>query len=82
METVLSGLEILIRETKKSEAEVMALVFRSGVRQLRRELTLGRYLRGIISRAEAVEAVGLDWVEMAERQKDAMLEDIAWATSQ
>jgi len=27
----------------------------------------------------AIEAVGIDWVELAEQQHTAMLEDLAWA---
>lgn len=79
METVLTYLETLIREAKKSESEVMAAVFRIGVRQLWRERILGRYLRGEITRDEAIESVGIDWVELAERQHTAMMEDLAWA---
>ncbi len=44
-----------------------------------RELVLSRYLRGKISRGEAIEAVGIDWVELAEKQRDAAIEDLAWA---
>jgi hypothetical protein len=49
------------------------------VRQLWRERILGHYLRGEIGRHEAIEAVGIDWVELAERQHQAMMEDLAWA---
>jgi len=76
---VLTYLEILVRETHKPEAEVLTLAFQTGLRQLWRERTLGRYLRGEIDRDEAVEAVGIDWVELAERQHEAMMEDLAWA---
>jgi hypothetical protein len=55
------------------------LAFKVGLRQLWRERTLGRYLRGEISRDEAIESVGIDWVELAERQYEAMREDLAWA---
>jgi len=72
-------IETLVRETKKPEAEVITLAFQTGLRQLWRENILGRYLRGEISRDEAVEAVGIDWVEIAERQHQAMVEDLAWA---
>ena len=82
MATVLTYLETLIRETQKPEAEVMALAFETGLRQLWRERTLGRYLRGEITRREAIEAVGIDWVELAERQHQAMMEDLAWALSE
>lgn len=79
VENVLTRLETLVREMNKSEAEVLTLAFRTGVRQLWRERVLGRYLRGEISRDEAIEAVGIDWVELAERQHQAMMEDLAWA---
>jgi hypothetical protein len=78
----LTYLETLIRETNKPEAEVMAMAFQAGLRQLWRERVLGRYLRGNISRDEAVKAVGIDWVEMAERQHEAVLEDLAWALAE
>jgi hypothetical protein len=79
MTSVLSYLETLVRESRKPETEVIALALQTGLRQLWREHTLGRYLRGEISRSEAVEAVGIDWVELAERQNQAMMEDLAWA---
>lgn len=79
MESVLTYLEALVRETRKPEAEVMALAFQTGLRQLWRERTLGRYLRGEITRDEAIQVVGIDWVELAERQHKAMMEDLAWA---
>lgn len=72
-------LENLIRETHKPESEVMSRVFQIGLRQMWREHILGRYLRQEISRDKAVEAVGIDWVDMAERQKEAMMEDMEWA---
>jgi hypothetical protein len=49
------------------------------VRQMWRERVLGRYLRGQIDRNKAVELAGIDWVELAERQHKAMMEDLAWA---
>ncbi len=79
MENTAGYLETLIRETRKPESEVMTKAFQIGLRQLWREHILGRYLRHEISRDEAVESVGIDWVNLAERQKDAMMEDMAWA---
>ena len=79
MNNVLTYLETLTRETEKPEAEVMTLAIMSGLRQLWREHVLGQFLRGKISRDEAIEAVGIDWVELAERQHAAMMEDLAWA---
>jgi hypothetical protein len=75
-------LETLMRQTHKSEAEVLTLAFQAGLRQLWREHILGCYLLREISREEAVDAVGLPWVELAERQHAALLEDLAWALEQ
>ncbi len=79
MPSALNYLEALVRETQKSETEVMALALQAGLRQLWREQILGLYLRGEVSRQQAVQDVGLDWVELAERQHQAMREDLAWA---
>ena len=79
MESALPYLETLTRESHKPEAEIMAMAFRLGLRQLWREHVLGRYLRGALSRQEAVSLVGLGQVETAERQRQAMEEDLAWA---
>jgi hypothetical protein len=79
MTNALSYLETLVRKTHKPETEVMALAFQTGLRQLWREYILGCYLRGEISRDKAIEAVGIDWVELAERQHKATIEDLAWA---
>lgn len=78
MSVAASLLEDLIRDTHKPEAEVMALATEAGLRQLWREHLLGRYLRGELNRQQAIEAVGIDWVEMAERQHRAMAEDVQW----
>ncbi len=77
MSTV-SFLEQLVRDTGKPEAEVMAMAVEAGARQLWREHVLGQYLRGEISRQQAAETVGIDWVDMAERQCRAMKEDVEW----
>ena len=79
MSEVLAYLKTLVRETDKTESEVMALAFKAGLRQLWRERILGRYIKGEIPREEAVESVGVDWVDLAERQHEAMLDDLAWA---
>jgi hypothetical protein len=79
MESSLVYLENLTRETKKTEAEVLTMAFQTGLKQLWREYILGQYLREEITRDKAIEAVGIDWVDLAERQHKAMLEDLAWA---
>lgn len=79
MDTVSDYLEALVRETHQPEEEVIAMAFKIGLRHMWRERTLGRYLRGEIPRDEAIRAVGIDWVELAERQQMAVSEDLEWA---
>ena len=79
MPSTLTDLETLAREHHKPESEIMTMAFEAGLRQLMREHILGGYLRGGISRDEAIRRVGIDWVELADRQHEAMREDLAWA---
>ncbi|MDP2854674.1 MAG: hypothetical protein Q8O28_10585 [Smithellaceae bacterium] len=79
MSEMINYLESLVRETHKPEAEIVARAFQTGLRQLWREQILGRYLRGEISRDKAINLAGIDYVELAERQHSAMMEDLAWA---
>ncbi|NBD36080.1 MAG: hypothetical protein GVY30_08780 [Chloroflexi bacterium] len=79
MEDTMTYLEALTREMHKPETEIMTMAFQVGLRQLWREHVLGQYLRDEISREETIAAVGIDWVELAERQHAAMIEDLAWA---
>ncbi|MBI1802236.1 MAG: hypothetical protein HYR71_11485 [Chloroflexi bacterium] len=81
MNEILDHLTTLVHETHKPEAEVITMALQIGLKQLWRERILGRYLRGDISRDEAITAAGIDWVELAERQRQAMVEDLAWASS-
>jgi len=80
--STLTYVETLVREIHEPEAVVITMAFQVGLRQLWRERLLGQYLRGEISRDEAIEAVGIDWVELAEHQHTAMLEDLAWALAE
>lgn len=81
METVTSYLDALARETGKSETEIMTLALEVGLRHLWRERILTRYLCGDLSRRDAIEAVGIDWVELADRQQEAMIADLKWGIS-
>lgn len=77
--STLSDLQQLAEEMEVSEEDVIAEAVRSGIRQLRRERTLAAYVRGELPRDEAIDRVGIDWVEMANRQREAVEEDVAWA---
>ncbi len=77
--TARAYLDKLTLEIKKPEAEIITMALYVGLQHLWQELTLTHYLHGEISRSEAIERVGIDWVELAERQHEAMQEDLEWA---
>ncbi len=79
MESALTYLETLTRESRRPESEILTRAFQVGLRQLWRDHILGRYLRDEIPREKAVALVGIDWVDLAERQHQAMREDLEWA---
>jgi len=79
METTRAYLDKLTDEIKKPEAEIITMALYAGLQHLWREVTLKRYLNHEISRNDAIESVGIDWVELAERQYEAMQEDLEWA---
>lgn len=79
MEALTTYLETLVRETQKSETELIAQAIPLGLRQMQREYVLASYLKGELDRESTIESVGIDWVELAERQHTAMREDLAWA---
>jgi hypothetical protein len=69
----------LVRDTSRSEEEVLAQAVKTGLREMWRQQLLGRYLRGELDRAAVVDQLGLDLVELAERQSQAVREDLLWA---
>ena len=79
MESALTYLKTLTRESRKPEAEILTRAFQVGLRQLWRDHVLGRYLRDEITREKAIDLVGIDLVDLAERQHQAMREDLEWA---
>jgi hypothetical protein len=81
MASITPYLESLVRETHKSESEVVALAIETGLRQLWREQVLAQYLHGQITRIQAAQSVGAEWVELAEKQQRAAKEDMEWATT-
>jgi hypothetical protein len=56
-------------------------IVRTGLERRHKALAGGQvavyYGRGHLT--QAIAQVGIDWVERAERQQEAMLEDLAWA---
>lgn len=79
MANTLDQIGTLAQETRMDHEALLSMAIRVGVRQLWRERILGRYLKGQIGRDEAIAGVGIDWVQLAERQHKATLEDLDWA---
>lgn len=78
MDTIQTYLARLVQVTHKNESEIIAEAIKSGLQQLWRDYILGQYLRGDLSRDEAIEQVGIDWVGLAERQHQAAQNDVTW----
>jgi hypothetical protein len=71
-------LSALVQDTNRPEEEVLAEALKTGLREMWRQQLISRYLRGEITRDAAVEQLGLDHIELAERQRQAMEEDVQW----
>ncbi|GAA0218941.1 ribbon-helix-helix protein, CopG family [Halobaculum roseum] len=61
-----------------SESEVLEQALERGVETLWQDLVLSRYLNDEIPREEAVELAGVDRVKRAEREAEAVEEDVRW----
>lgn len=60
------------------ESEVFERALERGVEALWEEVVLSRYVAGELDREEAVELVGVETVERAEREVAAVEEDVRW----
>lgn len=77
-EEMLRELEMLAKEKKEDVTTIIANAVKIGIEKIRQETILERYLKKLITRAEAIKLVGLESVRLAERQRDAVLEDVKW----
>jgi len=78
MATVLDKLEQIAKVTHDDVSHLLAKAFEVGVEHLWAQTQLDLYLRGQLSRDEAVKAVGAKLVEKAEQQRTAVLGDVRW----
>lgn len=76
--SMLEKLETIARLTEQEVSSLIAKAIELGVEQLWVQTYLDLYLRGKISRDEAIQAVGAELVERAEGLRDAVLEDVRW----
>jgi hypothetical protein len=77
-DAVLKELALLARERGEEAETIIARAVKLGIEKLKQETILERYLKGEISQEDAIKAVGLELVKLAERQRKALLEDIEW----
>jgi predicted DNA-binding protein len=60
------------------ESAVIQRAVEAGVETLYRDMIVSRYLADEITRAEAVERLGVDVVENVDSTRDAVEEDVKW----
>lgn len=60
------------------ESEVIQQAVETGVETLFRDMVIGRYLDGDITREEAIDELGVDVVEDVESAREAIEEDVEW----
>jgi predicted transcriptional regulator len=61
-----------------SEAEILEQALERGVEDLWTDHVLSQYLNEDLSRADAIELVGRDRIERAEREMEAVEDDVHW----
>ncbi|GAA5051597.1 hypothetical protein ACFFQF_27250 [Haladaptatus pallidirubidus] len=60
------------------ESEVFEQALELGIADLWENVVLGKYIDGELSREEAIELVGLENVQRADREAAAVEEDVDW----
>ncbi|MFB6209179.1 MAG: hypothetical protein ABEJ56_03500 [Candidatus Nanohaloarchaea archaeon] len=71
----------LAHERGITESEVMEKALEEGVKQLWEKNILDKYLKDEVSREKAVELLGAGKIRRAEKEVEAVEEDIEWATA-
>ena len=71
-------LETLAKERKQDVTTIIANAVKIGIEKIRQDTILERYLKKLITREEAIKSVGMELVRLAERQREAVLEDVGW----
>jgi len=79
--TLTERVEELARDREVTESEILEQAIERGVEDLWTESILSKYVEGEIERERAVELVGLDRVKRADREVEAVEEDVEWGAS-
>lgn len=80
MDNTLEKLDFIAQQTNQEASLLLGKATKLGIEQLWIQTQLDLYLNGKISREEAEKAVGTRLVRLAERQRDAALEDVKWGS--
>lgn len=75
---LLKELEKLSEYRNEDVFTIIVIAMKIGIEKIRQEVILERYLKKLITRDEAIKSIGLEPVKLAERQRDAVLEDVKW----
>ena len=68
----------IAQERGLTESEVFERALERGIGDLWEDLVLTQYLEDDISREEAIERVGRTKVERADREREAVADDVRW----
>lgn len=68
----------IVKFKNKPESVVIAEAIKVGVYKLWQETMLDQYLKGKITKKQAIKSLGFELVNLAEKQKNAVIEDIKW----
>lgn len=81
MAELMKHVEELAEDRQTSESQVIEGAIEYGVQKLWEKDVLAKYIRGDIAREKAVELVGIELVKRAEKEKELVEDDVAWAAA-
>jgi hypothetical protein len=79
--TLTEKIEELARDQGVSESETLEQAIERGVDEMWTESVLSKYVEGEMERERAVELVGIDKVKRADREVEAVEEDVEWGAN-
>ena len=79
--TLTKKIEELACDRGVSESEILEQAIERGVDDLWTETVLSKYIEGEIERESTVELVGLDKIKRADREVEAVEEDVEWGAN-
>ena len=79
--TALTQLETLIEINKKDAGTILAQAIEIGISKLWTDTILDLYLSKKITRRKAIKIIGLDMVNLTDKQNQIAQEDVKWGLS-